>query len=390
MKTRSIALLIAAALSGPALAQNVERQSSNFALSNDQPIQIESDQLEVSEANGRADFTGNVNVVQGEMVLKSGAMTVFYSGDSGSVSTGTAAIERIELSDKVFLQSGEQTASADAGTYDMTSEVLTLSGERGGAVGGRQCSCRLPADRAGRQRQRPARELRQSRADPAQSELASRRRPVAPEFRSLLSLGRKAAAQPVARKDVDGSSARYEGTLIARGLTKSYKSRAVVDGVSLGVRRGEAVGLLGPNGAGKTTCFYMITGLVPVDRGTIEIDGFDVTAMPMYRRARLGVGYLPQEASIFRGLSVEDNIRAVLESSSRIAGSGRPSSTSCWPNSRSRICASRRRSRCPAVSAGASKLPAHWPPTRPSCCSTNPSPASIRSLSPTSRTSSGT
>jgi lipopolysaccharide export system protein LptA len=130
MKTRSIALLIAAALSGPALAQNVERQSSNFALSNDQPIQIESDQLEVSEANGRADFTGNVNVVQGEMVLKSGAMTVFYSGDSGSVSTGTAAIERIELSDKVFLQSGEQTASADAGTYDMTSEVLTLSGER--------------------------------------------------------------------------------------------------------------------------------------------------------------------------------------------------------------------------------------------------------------------
>jgi lipopolysaccharide export system ATP-binding protein len=129
----------------------------------------------------------------------------------------------------------------------------------------------------------------------------------------LLSLGRKAAAQPVARKDVDGSSARYEGTLIARGLTKSYKSRAVVDGVSLGVRRGEAVGLLGPNGAGKTTCFYMITGLVPVDRGTIEIDGFDVTAMPMYRRARLGVGYLPQEASIFRGLSVEDNIRAVLE-----------------------------------------------------------------------------
>ena len=129
----------------------------------------------------------------------------------------------------------------------------------------------------------------------------------------MLSLGRKAGTQPAARKDADGSSARYDGTLIARGLTKSYKSRAVVDGVSLGVRRGEAVGLLGPNGAGKTTCFYMITGLVPVDRGTIEIDGFDVTAMPMYRRARLGVGYLPQEASIFRGLSVEDNIRAVLE-----------------------------------------------------------------------------
>jgi lipopolysaccharide export system ATP-binding protein len=106
---------------------------------------------------------------------------------------------------------------------------------------------------------------------------------------------------------------RYRGTLIARGLSKSYKGRKVVNGVSLGVRAGEAVGLLGPNGAGKTTCFYMVTGLVPVDQGTIEIDGFDVTTMPMYRRARLGIGYLPQEASIFRGLSVENNIRAVLE-----------------------------------------------------------------------------
>ena len=106
---------------------------------------------------------------------------------------------------------------------------------------------------------------------------------------------------------------RYEGTLIARGLTKTYRDRRVVNGVSLVVRRGEAVGLLGPNGAGKTTCFYMITGLVPVDEGSIEINGNDVTTMPMYRRARLGVGYLPQEASIFRGLTVEDNIRAVLE-----------------------------------------------------------------------------
>ena len=107
--------------------------------------------------------------------------------------------------------------------------------------------------------------------------------------------------------------ASLKGTLIARGLTKSYKGREVVRGVSLGVRAGEAVGLLGPNGAGKTTCFYMVTGLVPVDQGTIQIDGYDVSAMPMYRRARLGIGYLPQEASIFRGLSVENNIRAVLE-----------------------------------------------------------------------------
>ena len=108
-------------------------------------------------------------------------------------------------------------------------------------------------------------------------------------------------------------SPKHEGTLIARGLSKSYKGRQVVNGVSFGLRAGEAVGLLGPNGAGKTTCLYMVTGLVPVDSGTIELDGHDVTQMPMYRRARLGVGYLPQESSIFRGLSVENNIRAVLE-----------------------------------------------------------------------------
>ncbi len=104
-----------------------------------------------------------------------------------------------------------------------------------------------------------------------------------------------------------------EGVLLVRGLVKSYKRRMVVGGVSLGVRRGESVGLLGPNGAGKTTCFYMITGLVPPDSGEISLDGHNITSMPMYRRARLGIGYLPQEASIFRGLSVEDNIRAVLE-----------------------------------------------------------------------------
>jgi lipopolysaccharide export system ATP-binding protein len=86
-----------------------------------------------------------------------------------------------------------------------------------------------------------------------------------------------------------------------------------VHGVSIYVRRGEAVGILGPNGAGKTTVFYMITGLIKPDRGRVELDGHDVTQLPMYQRARLGIGYLPQEASIFRGLSVEDNIRAVLE-----------------------------------------------------------------------------
>jgi len=103
------------------------------------------------------------------------------------------------------------------------------------------------------------------------------------------------------------------GTLIATGLRKSYGGRTVVNEASLTLRSGEAVGLLGPNGAGKTTIFYMITGLVTADLGTITLDGHDITALPMYQRARLGIGYLPQEASIFRGLNVEDNIRAVLE-----------------------------------------------------------------------------
>jgi lipopolysaccharide export system ATP-binding protein len=101
--------------------------------------------------------------------------------------------------------------------------------------------------------------------------------------------------------------------LVAQNLGKSFKQRPVVRGVTLTLQRGEAVGLLGPNGAGKTTCFYIISGLTAPDYGRIYRDGYEITDLPMYRRARLGIGYLPQEASIFRGLSVEDNIRAVLE-----------------------------------------------------------------------------
>lgn len=96
-------------------------------------------------------------------------------------------------------------------------------------------------------------------------------------------------------------------------LRKSYRRRPVIRDVSLDLGRGEVVALLGPNGSGKTTCFYAIAGLVPADGGQVSIDGRDVSALPMYRRARLGLGYLPQEMSIFRGLSVEDNILAVLE-----------------------------------------------------------------------------
>jgi lipopolysaccharide export system ATP-binding protein len=137
-------------------------------------------------------------------------------------------------------------------------------------------------------------------------EVAETLAPAAPADDRYVGYGEKAAPPPFAGPIEAGALAVYN-------LGKSYSGRAVVKDVSIHVRRGEAVGLLGPNGAGKTTVFYMITGLVRPDKGAIELDGHDVTALPMYQRARLGIGYLPQEASIFRGLNVEDNIRAVLE-----------------------------------------------------------------------------
>jgi lipopolysaccharide export system ATP-binding protein len=120
-------------------------------------------------------------------------------------------------------------------------------------------------------------------------------------------------ARPSSATPDDPHAIGAEGWLTAYDIKKSYRKRMVVKGVSLAVGRGESVGLLGPNGAGKTTVFYMITGLVPADDGRITIDGENVTPLPMYQRARLGIGYLPQEASIFRGLTVEQNIMAVLE-----------------------------------------------------------------------------
>lgn len=123
--------------------------------------------------------------------------------------------------------------------------------------------------------------------------------------------GRLARPSAPARPAETGLGA--EPGLSAHNLGKRFKRRPVVRDVSLSVRQGEAVGLLGPNGAGKTTCFYIITGLISADYGTIALDGNDITGLPMYRRSRLGISYLPQEASIFRGLTVENNIRAVLQ-----------------------------------------------------------------------------
>jgi lipopolysaccharide export system ATP-binding protein len=177
-------------------------------------------------------------------------------------------------------------------------EVMDLA-SMGGAINGTYvdiASASAPRPRADRSR-------RTSRTPP--DGVAQRQPP--PE-------NRPRPARPARRTDGNGAAPPdRKGILSVHGVEKSFVGRKVVRGVSLYVRRGEAVGLLGPNGAGKTTVFYMVTGLIKADKGRVELDGHNVTALPMYQRARLGIGYLPQEASIFRGLSVEQNIRAVLE-----------------------------------------------------------------------------
>ena len=145
--------------------------------------------------------------------------------------------------------------------------------------------------------------------------------------------------------------------LSADNLSKQYKGRRVVAGVSLEIKSGEIVGLLGPNGAGKTTCFYMIVGLVPVDGGSIALDDTDVSSLPMHRRARLGVGYLPQEPSVFRHLTVEKNIMAILATHAELTvdHARAPVSKNCCTTCISPSGVTPSASASPAASAGAWK-----------------------------------
>nr|WP_306886271.1 LPS export ABC transporter ATP-binding protein [Amorphus orientalis] len=167
-------------------------------------------------------------------------------------------------------------------------------------MGGNQIGARYVNRQETPRRRRPARRIA---ADPRPEGAEAPRPP------------RRAKRRPDAERPVRESwqDTAAEGVLAVHSIAKSYRRRTVAHGISINVRRGEAVGLLGPNGAGKTTVFYMITGLIRPDAGKISLDGFDITALPMYRRARLGIGYLPQEASIFRGLTVANNIMSVLE-----------------------------------------------------------------------------
>jgi lipopolysaccharide export system ATP-binding protein len=169
-----------------------------------------------------------------------------------------------------------------------------------------------PADYPGEYAREASREVPQQA--PPQPRPQARAKPAKPAQQPVKQAQPAKSPRPAKGNGSAGPQLlRRPGFLAVHSVEKSFGSRQVVRGVSIYVRRGEAVGLLGPNGAGKTTVFYMITGLIKADRGAIELDGHDVTKLPMYQRARLGIGYLPQEASIFRGLTVEQNIRAVLE-----------------------------------------------------------------------------
>ena len=180
-------------------------------------------------------------------------------------------------------------------------------------------------------------------------------------------------------------------TLIAQHLAKAYGSRPVVKDVSLEVSGGEIVGLLGPNGAGKTTCFYMIVGLVDADAGDIQLDNQSLMKLPMHRRARAGIGYLPQEASVFRRLTVKDNLLAILETRSELSGKEREKlAEALLEESVSVIWQTLWVKRCLVGSGDGLKLPEPWPQNQESFSSTNLSLASIPFQYPTSNPSSRT
>ena len=165
--------------------------------------------------------------------------------------------------------------------------------------------------------------------------------------------------------------------LVVTDIGKSFRGRAVVRNVSLSLKRGEVAGLLGPNGAGKTTCFYMITGLIPVDYGRIFLDGLEITAQPMFQRARMGLGYLPQETSIFRGMNVGDNVMAVVELREKDHKKAKAKVHELLAELHIDHLENHPPGLCQAASAAAWKSPGLWPRTRPLSCWTSLSPGSI-------------
>ena len=263
------------------------------------PIDLSADRAEAQDRADRAIFAGNVVVRQGSLTLRTARLTLAYASQDG------IDINRIDASGGVTVTSPSETARGDFAVYDLEEGLITMVGnvrlERGGSfLSGGRLTIDLDTGRAvmdgglrGVNQGGGGRVTGRFTVPQAQQQLAMNEAAL---FDSQL--GRLGTAMR---------------GLEVRSIAKSYDKRAVLHDVSLHVERGEVVGLLGPNGAGKTTSFYSVMGLVRPDAGRIFLDGRDITHLPMYRRAILGLGYLPQETSIFRGLTVEQNIMAVLE-----------------------------------------------------------------------------
>ncbi len=300
-------ILATAVLAAPAAFAQVQQEQPVSALkghNSNAPVDVSADRIEVQDRADRAVFTGNVHVTQAELTLDTPRLTVAYAGGSGNVQ-----IKRLDAAGGVVVHSPSETAKGDFGVYDLDRKLITLIGNvqlnrENNQVNGARLVIDLDFGPRG-DRRWPARR---------KFERWSGQRPLhrAATPATEAAIG-GAVNEAVTFARPSNEAQQGNGGLEVRSIAKSYDRRAVLHDVSLNVHRGEVVGLLGPNGAGKTTCFYSVMGLVKPDSGRIFLDSQDITELPMYRRAILGLGYLPQETSIFRGMTVEENIMAVLE-----------------------------------------------------------------------------
>ena len=352
-------------------------------------------------------FNGNVVVTKGTMVIRAARIEVRETPDGyhTAVAIGSPAqpatfrqkrdgvdeyiegeAERLEYDGKAdiirFVNSASVRRLRGARPADEITGNLDHLRQHDRGV---QRLRRRAGDRGEPGRPRPRGADAQGRHAPRRAEAArggERRRPSAPARSQLTPRARGAAMTRGGRRRA-AARAPARGAAACRSRTaRAWSSRTCTSRS----RSGEVVGLLGPNGAGKTTSFYMIVGLVRADAGEITIEGQRVERLPIHQRSRLGLSYLPQEASIFRKLTVEENIRAVLElqfgadgKAAEAGGDRRAARTACCTTCPSRSCATRRRRRCRAASGAGSRSRARWRPSRASSCSTSRSPASTRS-----------
>ena len=274
-----VAVLCFAAAAGaiPVSAQEAQVAFGSVNADPTLPVEVTSETLNVNQEDGSAEFIGDVIVIQGEMRLTAERVLVIYNQER-------SAIERMEATENVVLVSPPDAAEGDWAEYTIDSGVIEMKGNVLLTQG--------PSIISG---------------DQMIANLTSGTATMSGRVKTILQQGGKLMNRPEL-SITEGSS----GLKIEK-LRKSYRKKTVIRDVSMELNRSEVVALLGPNGSGKTTTFYSVAGLVFPEAGTVEIDGQNVTTLPMYRRARLGIGYLPQEMSIFRGMSVEDNIASVLD-----------------------------------------------------------------------------